>query len=139
VRITVICVVLALYVIACGTTPKPVDISNRVAPPIDISIAIDASTRDHLAFGLPVDVSLHTLDAEVGRCTLSFDLWEEHYRIGFSKTDVQHAPDAEAAARMCIDREAVQRAARGKRTATVEVREVPYEKPLSSPSPYPEF
>src|SRR5690349_11947233 len=89
VRVTVICVVLALYVIACGTTPKPVDISNRVAAPVEIAIAIDASTRDHLAFGLPVDVSLHTLDAEVGRCTLSFDLWEEHYRIGFSKTDVR--------------------------------------------------
>lgn len=138
-RITVFCVVLALYVIACGTTPKPIDVSNRVAPPVEIAITIDPGMRERLAIGLPVDVELRTHDKRVGRCTLSFDLWEEHYRVAFSKTHVEHARDIDAAARLCVDREAVQHVAKGRQTAIIDVREAPYERPLYQPPAYDEF
>src|SRR5262245_14022616 len=103
--------------IACTSTPKPVVISNRVAPPVDITVAIDPGMRERFAIGLPVDVELRTQDERVGRCTLSYDLWEEHYRVAFSSTHVEHARDVETAARMCVDRDAVQHVANGKRTA----------------------
>jgi hypothetical protein len=135
-------VLFTLCVIACAApqaTPQSEPIANATPPIVEVRIDLDKKTSERLALGLPVHVALRTASADVGACTLSFDLWEEHYRVAFSKTDVLHAPDVTAALRMCVDMDRVRHASRGKRIATVSVHEVLPPKPLYERRPYPEF
>jgi hypothetical protein len=131
-------VLFALWVIACAA-PQSEPVSSAVPTSVEVQIDLDAKTRERLALGLPVHVALRTASTDVGACTLSFDLWEEHYRVAFSKSDVLHAREATDALRMCIDLDRVRRVSRGKRVATVSVHEVVPPKPLYEPPAYPEF
>ena len=86
-------VIFALWVIACAA-PQSEPVTSAAPPNVEVQIELDAKTRERLALGLPVHVALRTASTDVGACTLSFDLWEEHYRVAFSKSDVLHAREA---------------------------------------------
>lgn len=136
-RTTVWCALFALCVIACAAQQQGEPLSNSTPPPLVVEIELDAAMQERLAVGIPIHVALRTARTDVGTCTLSFDLWDEQYRVAFSRTDVVRAPDPKSAVRMCVDMDRVKRAVRDKRVATIEVREVERAKPLRRD--YPEF
>jgi hypothetical protein len=133
-------VLFALFVIACAAPQSERQpLSNATAAPIAVEIELDATLRERLALGLPLYLALRTANADVGACTVVHDLWEEDYRVAFSKTEELRATDPNAALRMCVDMDRVKRVARGRRVATISVHEVPPPKPLYQRVAYPEF
>jgi hypothetical protein len=137
-RTTVTFVLFAIVVIACAAPQQSDPLSNATAPPVAVQIELDAQLGERLALGLPLHLGLRTASTDVGSCTLAYDLWEERYRVSFSKTQVMNAPDSDAALRLCIDMDRVKRAAHGKRVATITVHEIE-QKVLYAPTAYPEF
>lgn len=140
-RTAVVFVLFALIVIACAAPQQsePLSSSTTPPPPLVVEIELDANMTERLAIGLPMHVGLRAANTDVGSCTLSFDLWDEQYLVAFSKKYVLHAPDPKSAVRLCVDMDRVKRAARGKRVATIEVREIEPLKPVYPRRAYPEF
>jgi hypothetical protein len=98
-RTIVTLVLLGLIVIACGQSPKPQAPAERAAP----RVALDEQLEERLQLGLPLRLEIRAAERTVGTCTLSYDLWEERYRIAPSRDDIAYAPDAEAALRVCVE------------------------------------
>lgn len=130
VRITVLCVAVALFVIAChGNPPRTTAPTPPVArTPENVAIDLDPKLEEQLALGLPMRVQLET-DKPIGECTLVYNLWDEEYAVALSKTDIAHVADVRTALRRCLPRDVF--------APSVRVREMPH---LYQPrSDYPVF
>lgn len=128
-------VVAVVVVVACRSAPKPEPVSNSAAPPVAVELDFDDTLRERLALGLPLELELRLLSETVGTCTLSFDLWNEVYRVALSRNDVTTARDATLALRRCVDMRRLQEL-QATGTARVGVHEVPAAKPIPD---YPVF
>ena len=127
-----------LVVVACRSAPQSApEISNVVPPPIEVKVEIDAAMRDKLSLGLPIALEMTVAGVPVGRCTVSFDLWDENYRVRFSKTQIETHADQGSALKSCVDTRELQRV--GNRNAKIVVAEAQPEEPLYKPAAYPTF
>ena len=113
--------VVTIVVVACGSAPKREPISNATPAPVDVRLDIEG-LHDRLALGIPLELELRLLstDAHVGTCTLSFDLWDEVYRVALSRHDVSIAEDATVARRHAAPARARSKRHGARRRARVE-------------------
>ena len=139
---------LLVLIVACRTAPTPEPLSNTMPPPVEVKIDLDAKTRERLSIGLPMHLELRVTSPStaVGTCTMSFDPWEENYRVALSRTEIMHVKDPTDGLRTCVDMGKVYAArrdalARGQAfSRVIVVREVEPKRPLyEPPAPYPIF
>src|SRR5687768_6581631 len=110
----VIFAVIAILIVACSPTKSEPTIISNTAPRVDVDIEVEQATADRISIGLPMKLELRMTspDRVVGSCEVSFDLWEETYRVSLSKTQIVHDRDARSALRTCLDMDAVHAARR---------------------------
>lgn len=125
-----------VIVVACRSAPKPEPISNATPKPLEVELDVDDVLLQRLATGLPLELEMKLDDVPVGTCTLSFDLWDEVYRVALSRSDVARVADRTLALRRCVDMRLLHGVSG---TAMVSVGEAPAKMPIYTPPDYPTF